>query len=156
MNTRDSWLLVVAILTVGLLGCEKKAEPPSAPPTNSPTGSVGEAFKSVADTASNELKKVVEEVKTTAGKTLTEVTQQAQNLTSGATAQAQEYIDKARAFVSQQKYQDALAALKGLGNVSLSPEQQKAVDDLKQAIQKALGSGAVTNPANAATNLPGN
>ena len=151
MNTRNLWLLAVAAaLTVGVSGCEKKSEPTPPVPTNTP---MSDALKNAADTAATEVKKVVEEVKTTAGKAMTDVTQQAQSVTSSATAQAQEYIDKAKAFFSQQKYQDALTALKGLGNLSLSPEQQKAVDDLKKAIQNALGS--TTNATNAVNSLLG-
>jgi len=116
-------------------------------------GTVGDTLKDAANTAATEVKKVAEEVKTTAEKTVTDATKEVERLTSSATSKSQEYIDKAKAFVNEKKYQDALTALKQLGNLSLSPEQQKAVDDLKKAIQHALGSSAATNGATAIQGL---
>jgi ElaB/YqjD/DUF883 family membrane-anchored ribosome-binding protein len=145
--------LAIVALTIGLLGCEKKSETGTPASTNSSAGTIGDTLKDAANTAAAEVKKVAEEVKTTAEKTVTDVTQQAQSLTTTAGSKAQEYIDKAKTFVSQQKYQDAMSALKQLGNLSLSPEQQKAVDDLKKAIQNALGAQATTNGINAVQGL---
>jgi len=137
----------------GLAGCEKKSAPGTPAPSNTATNTIGNTLKDAANTAATEVKKVAEEVKTTAEKTVSDATKQVESLTSSATSKAQEYIDKAKAFASEKKYQDALASLKELGNLSLSPEQQKAVDDLKKAIQNALGTQAATNGINAVQGL---
>jgi len=140
-------MLTVVVVTLGLAGCEKKSDGGTSTPTNASSSTIGDTLKDAANTAATEVKKVAEEVKTTAEKTVTDATAEVKSLTASATSKAQEYIDKAKAFVSQQKYQDAMAALKQLGNLSLSPEQQKAVDDLKKSIQTALGSSATNGPA---------
>jgi ElaB/YqjD/DUF883 family membrane-anchored ribosome-binding protein len=145
--------LTIAALSAGLIGCEKKQSPsPATEGTNKTAGTVGDTLKDAANTAATEVKKVAEEVKTTAEKTVTDATKQVENLTSSGTSKAQEYIDKAKAFVNEKKYQDALTSLKELGNLSLSPEQQKVVDDLKKAIQNALGT-STTNGAAAINSL---
>ena len=54
--------------------------------------------------------------------------------------QAQGLIDKAKAYIQDKKYEDALASLKGLANTKLTPgEQQKTVSDLKVQLQSFDG-----------------
>jgi len=141
-------LLTVAALTVGLIGCEKKSESGIPAPSTTSTNTIGNTLKDAANTAATEVKKVAEEVKTTAEKTVTDATAEVKSLTSTATSKAQEYIDKAKTFVSEKKYQEALTSLKQLSDLSLTPEQQKAVDDLKRTIQAALSNSATTNAIN--------
>ena len=147
-------VLTIAALSAGFVGCEKKQSPSTATEeTKKTAGTVGDTLKDAANSAATEVKKVAEEVKATAEKTVTDATKQVENLTASASSKAQGYIDKAKALVNEKKYQDALAALKELGNLSLSPEQQKAVDDLKKAIQNAFGPSAATNGATAIQGL---
>jgi ElaB/YqjD/DUF883 family membrane-anchored ribosome-binding protein len=150
MNTKNLILVLsFAAITAVVSGCGKKEEPAKpTEKTNATAGTVGDTLQDAANTAAAEVKKVAEEVKATAEKTVSDATKQVESLTTTATSKAQEYIDKAKGFVSEQKYQDALASLKQLGNLSLSPEQQKAVDDLKRTIQTALGTSAATNAIN--------
>ena len=147
-------ILTLTALTAGLIGCEKNQPSSTATKgTNTTVGTIGDSLQDAANAAATEVKKVAEEVKATAEKTVTDATKQVESLTSSATSKAQEYIDKAKAFVNEKKYQDAVASLKQLGNLSLSPEQQKAVDDLKKAIQSALSTSAATNGATAIQGL---
>ena len=154
-------------LTLGLVaGCEKKHESPApttkdAPKTASDVvtalqktaGDVATEVKKVAGDVATEATKVAEAVKTTAEKAVTDATKQTESPAISATAKAQDYIDKAKVLVTDKKYQDALNSLQSLSGLTLSTEQQKLVDDLKQTIQTALGSKAATDGANAVGNL---
>ena len=150
-------ILTLAALTGGLIGCEKNQSPPTATQeANKNAGTVGDTPKDAANTAATEVKKVAEEVKASTETATTGATKQVENLASSASTKAQDYIDKAKVFVNENKYQDALVSLQELGNLALSPEQQKVVDNLKKVIHSALSTSAATSAAtNGATAIPG-
>jgi hypothetical protein len=103
-----------------------------------------EQAKTAAATATAEAQKTVESAKTTLANTLSAATNQAATNTvvTAVTNTAQVWIDKAKALITEKKYQDALASLQQLTGYQLTPEQQKTVTDLKATIQSALGSDA--------------
>src|SRR5215218_860977 len=114
-------------------GCDKK-DPSTAAndSTNGTQSTMANAAVSVKETA----EAAATSVKETAVKVTTEVKQAAETTTTvvatkvdAMKAEAQTLIDKAKSLVTDKKYEDALNSLKELSNLSLSPEQQKTVDD---------------------------
>jgi hypothetical protein len=72
-----------------------------------------------------------------------------------ATAQAQGLIDKAINFVVRKKYPEALNAVNQLEGMKLTPKQQKAVDALKEQIQKLMVAQTTFEATNSVGELPG-
>lgn len=108
--------------------------------------------KQAADKAAADAKQAADKAATDAKQAAEKAVTDAQPAAAATTAtqtgdatkqQAQSMIDRAKEYISQKKYQDALASLKQLSNVSLTPEQQKVVDDLKAQVQKLVAGDAV-------------
>jgi len=72
---------------------------------------------------------------------------------AAATAKTQELIVKATSLVAEGKYSDASAVLQQLAGQTLSSDQQKLVDGLKEQIQKALVAKAAENAAGSVGDL---
>jgi hypothetical protein len=123
---------VVACATLAAVSGCKKEEPASGAP------------KAQEATAS-EAAPVVDAAKSAAK----EVTDQAAAQAKAAGEQAQGLIDRAKGYVSEQKYQEALSSLSQLTNIKLTAEQQKLVDGLKAQIQSALAKAAGSDAASA-------
>jgi hypothetical protein len=130
-------LSIVVIVICGALaplsGCkrEEAAVPPAA-----------DASKP-ADAVANQATTAVDAAKSTAQAASDQVTSQVK--ASG--QQAQGLIDQTKAYLTDQKYQEAMSSLTKLGGITLTPDQQKTVDDLKTQIQAALAKASTSDAA---------
>lgn len=141
MKTKNSLISLAACVTVvALAGCEKKTETmPDVPTTNT----VATVTAPEADTADKAV--------TMATEASNQIAATATNVVNSATTQFDDLVGKAKAYIADKKYTDALAAINSLSNLTLTPEQQKIVDDLKAEVKKLMSGSA----ADAAKNLLG-
>lgn len=160
MNSKRTFFaLSFSALLIVASGCSKSDQTPAGDSTatdSSATGAISSTMndlKQNAADAANDVKdaanKAVENTKRAAQNFAAETNNKVQNVK----AEAQSLIDKTRSYISEKKYEDALASLKQLSNFSLTPEQQKTVDDLKAQLQKLMTGAGFTNAASAVGNL---
>lgn len=146
-NKLSLTLSAVAVATL-VAGCgdgksTTSEKSPDAPSTGGGTGATAtETVNQAVESTKAAATTVTEQAKTVATSAAADAAKQAESTTASMTAQAQVLIDKAKALVTDKKYQDALASLQQLTGFQLNAEQQKVVTDLKTTIQAALGSDA--------------
>jgi len=165
MKHKTLLLAFAAAFAFGLAGCGKN-EPATttADDANKTASSAADAADKTAEAAKVEAAKVAEATKAEAAKTAEAAkvdaakTAEAAKVAEGAKAVAaanynkvQELIDKAKGLVDESKFSDASSVLQQLTGKSLTSEQQKIVDGLKEQIQKALAANAAAGAAGVAT-----
>lgn len=153
-NNRIS-LTIAAALVLGLAGCNKpdQAAPPTSGDTATPPTAPTMDMSAAATNAAAAATQPVADLKATADSVVTNAQQQAEAATAAVNSQVQQLIDQAKNLVAENKFTDASTVLQQLAGQTLSAEQQKLVDSLKEQIQKALAAKAGADAATAAGNL---
>ena len=168
MKHKTLLLTFIAALAFGLAGCSKN-EPvtTTADDANKAASSAADAAAKTAEAAKVEAAKTDQATKAEAAKTAEAAKVEAAKADQAAkveaakaaeaakveaakaadNAKAQELIDKAKNLVAEGKFSDASSVLQQLTGLSLTSEQQKLVDSLKEQIQKALAAKAAENAA---------
>jgi len=175
--------LAVAALAFGLAGCGKNESAAStAEDANKAAVAATEAANKAADAAKAEATKAAETARAEAAKTAEAARAEAAKVAeaakaeaakveaakveaakleaakveaakAAASAQTQELIVKATSLVAEGKYSDASSVLQQLAAQTLSSDQQKLVDGLKEQIQKALVAKATSDAAGSVGDL---
>lgn len=136
MKTNRISLTLAAALALGLASCGKnESVTTTTDDANKAAASAAAAAAKTPEAAKAEAAKAADAAKAEAAKA--EAAKAADN------SKAQELIDKAKGLVAENKFADASSVLLQLARQSLSGEQQKLVDGLKEQIQKALAAKAV-------------
>ncbi len=116
---------------------------------------VKQAAETVVADTQKQADAVVEAAQKAVSNTTLEAKEKVQEAVSSATAdandkaqegvaKAQNLIEQAKALVTQQKYRDALTIINQVAQLTLTPEQQKQLNDLKVETQKMLENEAVS------------
>ena len=157
MKFKQISFTLAATLALGLAGCNK-SEP--AVTTTDDAAKAAETARieaaKVADVAKAEAAKNAETARAEAAKTADAAKAEATRTAEEAKAQAaktaeggivQGLIDKAKNLIAENKFSDASGVLQQLTGMTLSADQTKLVDSLKEQIQKALVAQAAGNAA---------
>jgi hypothetical protein len=143
--TKQPTIIVCVCAAALLMACSKKEEA-------TPAAATRETQNSTA-TMVDEVKKQADAVTVNAKATAADAVKQVEAAKDSAVSNVNAVIEKAKTLVAETKYEDASKLLQQLAVQTLTPEQQKFVDDLKAQIQKALASKATSDASGAVGNL---
>jgi hypothetical protein len=130
-NAKIATLLALASAFSLIIGCGQKEQTAPEPPAK---------VEKAPEAAPAEMPKAVEAPAPAVAA--------APEVTPAATAtidQAQSQIDKVKSLLADNKYAEALTALKELSAMKLTPDQQTMVDGLKAQVEKAMQAQATSD-----------
>jgi hypothetical protein len=169
MKLKQISLTLAATLALGLAGCGKNESTTTAEETATRTAETAKAEAAKADAARVEAANAetarIEAAKVEAAKVEAARVESARVEAAKVEAakvaaakaadndKAQGLIDKVKSLIAEGKFTDASSALQQLAGQSLTSDQAKVVDGLKEQIQKALVAKAAENAAGSAGNL---
>jgi hypothetical protein len=140
MKIRFGIAVIAVCAAVALVsGCKKEEPAPAAVDASKPSDTVAVETPKAVDEAKSAAKEVTDQA--------TKVPDQAATQAKAAEQQAQGLIDRAKAYVADEKYPDALSSLNQLTGIKLTDSQQKLVDSLKAQIQAALAKATTGDAA---------
>jgi Arc/MetJ-type ribon-helix-helix transcriptional regulator len=151
MKSKTILITFVAVLALGLAGCSKNE--PATPAAGDVNKAVDTTAAAVAKTAEATTTVAVTNAVAVVTTAAAQVTNTAAAMKVVDNSKVQELIDKAKGLVADGKFPDASTVLQQLARQSLTDEQTKLVDGLKDQIQKALAAKAAGNAAGAAGGL---
>ena len=174
MKFKQVPIAIAAVLTLGLASCSKNetsttsaedanktAEAARVEAAKTAEAANAEAAKT-SEAARAEAARTSEAARAEAAKTAEAAKEQAVKTADAAKAQAakaaemsktQELIDKAKTLIAEGKFSDASSVVQQLSGQSLTDQQTKVVDGLKEQIQKALAAKTADNAGAAVGNL---
>lgn len=117
--------LLLAVAVGAFWGCSKSTDTSESSGTKAASG--------LSDTA-KQAEAAVKDAAKDVGQAVTKAANEASESVSSAYKDA---MAKAQSLLKESKFEGALDSLKQLSNLKLTPEQQKAVDDLRAQIEKA-------------------
>ncbi len=118
-------------------GCDRAEEQTPTPPS-APCRSARRRDNPESPTPTTPATPDTSEIKETVDATVDAAKETAKEVTNEVQAQAQKTDEEAKTLVTESNWEKALEKVTSLGNMKLTPEQQKIVDDLKATIQKAI------------------
>ena len=151
MKLKQITLTLAATLALGLAGCGKN---------ESATTTSEEIATKTAETAKVEAAKAAETAKAEAAKAdaarVEAAKVEAARVEAAKAAdndKVQGMIDKAKSLIAEGKFTEASSVLQQLAGQSLSSDQAKLVDGLKEQLQKAVAAKATEDAVGSAGNL---
>ena len=160
MKFKQISFTLAATMALGLAGCNKNDPAVTTADDAAETARIvaaknaetarAEAAKT-ADAAKADATRTAEEAKAQAAKTAETAKVEAAKTAEGGIVQG--LIDKAKNLIAENKFSDASGVLQQLTGMSLSADQTKLVDSLKEQIQKALAAKTAENAAGSVGNL---
>jgi hypothetical protein len=149
MKLEQFLLPVAAAFAFSLAGCGKQDTTATTEDMQKTAPPVAQDAQKAAAPAADAMKQTTDSAKAAAET----VAAEAPKAADVATGNVQEWIDKAKNLVAENKFSEAASVLQQLAGQPLTAEQQKLVDGLKEQIQKALETKATGEGASAVGNL---